>query len=385
MKKVSLVMLLLLLFTGLVSAQGDPATTAEVIPDILYVRSGPGTNYDIIGEFKVFTRINVFGRNDAVTWVFVSDGNLSGWVSAAYLRFPEGFNVAGKVPIFPDAVAPAAATTSTTTTTTTTTGVQPRPDVGPDGIYVAPEGDSTTPNTQTTVNAAPVVVTGPSNGTVKTAANFRRGPGLQFGIISVLSVNTPVNAIGRNGAGTWIRVQAVGTEGWVFADLLTLNVARGSLPILDGSPPAATTQTTQPTTTTTTQSVSKYENVMVGVGPEGTPERDGRLNPFTYLGYAIFYCVNAQGYTDRGTYNGGGIVIYNYDGPNKGVIFFASDAEIGAVGVPAEGIQPIKSESGYTLYRRYDSLFEMRGVNLYGEAFVFRWKDCNPGPVLGVQ
>ncbi|MBZ0308434.1 MAG: SH3 domain-containing protein, partial [Anaerolineae bacterium] len=357
-----------------------------------------------IGEFPAFTRINVYGRNDAVTWVYVSNGSVTGWVSAAYLRFPEGFNVAANVPIFPDNVAgvPAGDTTtegSSGGNTASNTGVQPRPDVGADGIYVAPEDGEggpvvTTPSTTTTTQqtgGAASVITGPSNGTVKTAANFRRGPGLQFGIISLLTVNTPINAVGRNGAGTWIKVQAVGSEGWVFADLLTLNVTRSSLPVVDGS--AAATTTTSPSTTesgtapatTTTQSTGSYNNVMVGVGPGGSPDRDGRLNPFTYLGYAIFYCVNAQGYTDRGSFSGGGIVIYNYDGPSKGVIFFASEAEINAVGVPAEGVQPVKAEAGYTLYRRYDGLFEMRGINLYGEAFIFRWKDCNPGPVLGVQ
>lgn len=397
MRKVSLIlMIFLLLLVGAVSAQGEPATTADVIPDILYVRGGPGTNYSIIGEFPAFTRLNVYGRNDAVTWVYVSNGSVTGWVNAAYLRFPEGFNVAGEVPIFPDNVAgvPAGDTAtggSAGGNTGSNTGVQPRPDVGPDGIYVAPEDGGTAVTTPQQTGGAASVVTGPSNGTVKTAANFRRGPGLQFGIISLLTVNTPVNAIGRNAAGTWIKVQAVGTEGWVFADLLTLNVTRSSLPVVDGSTPATTTTTTPNTTqsntapSTTTQSTGNYSNVMVGVGPGGSPDRDGRLNPFTYLGYAIFYCVNAQGYTDRGTFNGGGIVIYNYDGPSKGVIFFASEAEINAVGVPAEGVQPVKSEAGYTLYRRYDGLFEMRGVNLNNEPFIFRWKDCNPGPVLGVQ
>lgn len=357
-----LTLILLMAFTGMATyAQSDePIVVADVIPDILYVRSGPGSNFDIIGEVKVFTTVGVFGRNDAVTWVFVDNGTVSGWVNSAYLRFPEGFNVAGEVPI-----------------------------VAIDGVGASPvvaTGGETTSQATTSTTTTTTTAATSGNGSTKVAANFRRGPGLQFSIITTLSANTSVAVIGRNGTGTWFKVQAIGQEGWIFGELLTINITRSDLPIVDGSTPATTTTTTTtsatpsaPTTTNTTTSTGRYDNVIVGVGPGGSKDRDGRLNPTTALGYAILYCVNADGYTDRGLI-GGGIAVLHYAGPTPGVVFFATEAEIKAVGIPQD-VALIKAEAGYYLYRRYDGLFELRAVNVNGtDSFAFRWLDCNPGP-----
>ncbi len=351
---------------GVLAQDSEPAVVADVIPDILYVRSGPGSSFEIVGEVRVFTQVEVYGRNDAVTWVYVSNGSVTGWVNAAYLRFPDGFNVAGKVPIV-------AANISAPSDVTNTSVV---PAAG-QGVVVES-----------------VTGTGVANGSTKVAANFRRGPGTQFGIITTLGANTPISVIGRNAAGTWFKVQAVGQEGWIFGELLTIDATRSSLPVVDGSTPATTTTTTPnatpaastatTTTTTTTQSGGRYSNLIVGVGPGGNKEFDGRLNPTTRLGNAIVYCINGAGYTDRGI-SGGGIAILHYAGPSQGVVFYATEAEINAVGIPAD-IQLIKAESGYYLYRRFDRLFELRAVNVDGaENFVFRWLDCNAGPATPAQ
>src|SRR5690606_17726044 len=111
-----------------------------------------------------------------------------------------------------------------------------------------------------------------------------------------------------------------GQEGWIFRTLVTFTgVALGELPVSGETTSVTTTpttpsETTAPTTTTTTSSsgIQKVNGVYqfaIGVGPGGNTNADGRLNPYTYLGYSIIYCVNGDGYTDRGTYRGGGIAI----------------------------------------------------------------------------
>jgi hypothetical protein len=147
------------------------------------------------------------------------------------------------------------------------------------------------------------------------------------------------------------------------------------------SPQPAAPSTPEPVVTQASRS-NRINHI--GVSPGGSTEADGRLNPYTYLGYPVFYCVNASGYTDTGSYSGGGIVIYHYAGAQQGVVFFVSEAQINAVGVPAQK-QLIHAETGYDLYRRPDGLFEMRGLNIHGEAFRFLWNGCTPGPVLGVE
>ena len=52
----------------------------------LNVRSGPSTDYTIIGRLVLFTPVQMIGRNEAATWVKIrrTNGEL-GWVSATYI------------------------------------------------------------------------------------------------------------------------------------------------------------------------------------------------------------------------------------------------------------------------------------------------------------
>lgn len=52
----------------------------------LNVRTGPGTNYRVIGALSPNQIVNVVECNAANTWCRVQDRTLSGWASARYLR-----------------------------------------------------------------------------------------------------------------------------------------------------------------------------------------------------------------------------------------------------------------------------------------------------------
>lgn len=65
---------------------------------------------------------------------------------------------------------------------------------------------------------------GDADAAVNSPANFRRGPGVGYGIIGGLDPGTQVSLTGRNEDATWFQIETEdGTEGWIFADLLTVN------------------------------------------------------------------------------------------------------------------------------------------------------------------
>lgn len=83
---------------------------------------------------------------------------------------------------------------------------------------------------------------GDADAAVKSPANFRKGPGVGYGIISGLDPGTKVTLTGRNDDATWFQVQkSDGTEGWIFADLLTVNskLDVNLLAVIEVEPPSA--------------------------------------------------------------------------------------------------------------------------------------------------
>jgi len=71
-------------------------------------------------------------------------------------------------------------------------------------------------------------------------ANVRNGPGQAYGVINGALKGTKVSLIGRNENSSWLQVTlADGTEGWIFADLLTISssISIGSLAVVEVEPP----------------------------------------------------------------------------------------------------------------------------------------------------
>ena len=81
--------------------------------------------------------------------------------------------------------------------------------------------------------------------------NMRSGPAVTYGIIDVLAQGERVTLLGRNAAGTWIKVaNSSSLQGWVYGPLLQMSVAAASLPVASGEstgssqPPAASSAQT---------------------------------------------------------------------------------------------------------------------------------------------
>ncbi len=162
----------------------SPAT-ATVAGIRLNFRQGPGPTYSITQVLAQGNVVNLLARNQAATWAqVIAPNGAQGWVYAPLLQ--TSYQIAN-LPL--------------------ASGLTPTP-----------------------------VSSGPT-ATVSYAVyalNVRSGPGITFAPITAIIQGQRVNLIGRNAAGTWIKVQlADGRQGWSsatylvsstgFADLLIMN------------------------------------------------------------------------------------------------------------------------------------------------------------------
>lgn len=296
-------------------------TTVPLLPigrtwNDVNLRQGPGLTYTIIGLVPVNTDLNLTGRTDDGTWVQVYNETYEGWLFAELLDIPLGVE---SLPV----IAAAEAT------------FQP---VGSSAVTV-------------------------------TDVNLRSAPGLSAEIVAILAPRTPLTILEAD--GDWIRVQAGGTDGWVFRALI--QTEDGSAP-----PPADSGSTTISSTAT-----GGFYTFPMGVSPGGVAEdndTDGRINPYMYMATGIIYCIDGNGYVDTGSYSGGGVLVYLYYAPVQGVVFFSPESEIRAVGIPAAPTL-IRAEGGFAFYRLPNGNFQMNGPNTDGSIFSFEWNGCQVNPI----
>ena len=127
-------------------------------------------------------------------------------------------------------VAGAESTTSPTPAVTATVGVPILPTQPPSSTPPPASPAATTANTGG----------GPLSGTFIQTLNVRSGPGLVFNPpIGILTAGQTADVLARNPAGDWLKVRYLDGEGWVFAQLVTLNGDAATLPV-DSGPPAPT-------------------------------------------------------------------------------------------------------------------------------------------------
>jgi uncharacterized protein YraI len=252
-----------------------PVTEAPVTPPegtavgtvntgALNVRSGPGLDYGSITVTYNGHVVQLLGRNTFTTWLKVRlfDGQ-EGWVNAKYITT---YYPIGNLPVmWDDAVVPGAPTAIVVTgnlnvrsgpspdftiltsvpygTTLTMVGrnyngtwVKIRMSNGQEGWVNASYITTSAP-----VSSLPIVDgssgTGTPTGTVVTGAlNVRSGPGTQYGSIAVIYQGATATLIGRNADSTWVKIRlSNGTEGWVNASLIQMNVPISNLPVADSS------------------------------------------------------------------------------------------------------------------------------------------------------
>ncbi|MCA9931358.1 MAG: SH3 domain-containing protein [Anaerolineales bacterium] len=182
-------------------APAPPEPPVPVAPNaLLSLRAGPSLSDTVIGQVYQGQRVQAIGRNDSSTWVKVRvlETGLEGWISVAFVQADV---IISNLPVMTGSTIPAATATSTPIATPT-------------------------PTTSTSGTA---VVTA-------SALNLRTGPGIGYGVVTVVYQGHTVTLLGRNSSSSWVKVRtSAGQEGWMNVQYLTSGTAINSLPVIDAA------------------------------------------------------------------------------------------------------------------------------------------------------
>lgn len=166
------------------------------------VRSGPGTQYDIIGQLTNSNEVQITGRSDNESnWLRISFEGREGWV--AYFTV----SVIGNTEQLP-VVSPRGGQEITAVLATS--------------IPVVIQA-----NTDTFVTAYRIV-------------NVRSGPGTEYISIGNLQPGSSADVTGRSADNEWLRVHYLNKEGWVAYFVVSLTGSLESIPIMEAAPDAQT-------------------------------------------------------------------------------------------------------------------------------------------------
>ncbi|OUC08081.1 hypothetical protein RY27_11140, partial [Litorilinea aerophila] len=180
-----------------------PAVTLAVVAtedSRLNVRSGPGTDFAIVGKLDPGRVETITGSSEDGQWYRVQVDEVDGeaWIAAAYAAVTEATPAATEEPA-------AALPTPTPTPGQASTPAQPVE------VSLLP---TPTPTPQPTPTA-PVAVIQPER------MNVRQGPGTNYPVVTTVTAGTwlPIVALGPQ--GEWYQVQVAGRDepAWVYAGL----------------------------------------------------------------------------------------------------------------------------------------------------------------------
>lgn len=214
------VLIVLLLSSGpsILFAQETP--TAEPLVQItrdMNVRAGPSTGDPIIAFARPGEEYPITGRSEDGDWWRIDLNGEDGWI---YAPSVEAVNAAD-VPVV-TAAQPIPPTPT------------PPPTAGADGASLR----------------------------IRTAMNVRNGPGTNFSVIGTAQAGEVYTVTGKNGAGSWWRIDFNRRMGWVSASLVTAqNTA--DVPVVQSTPVASTPAVT------TTSPISRFdpEQVQLSLAP----------------------------------------------------------------------------------------------------------------------
>ncbi|MBC8170487.1 MAG: SH3 domain-containing protein, partial [Anaerolineae bacterium] len=205
MRKFILIFSWLALLSLPVYAQDGQQPNAQVraMSTVLNLRAAPASGAAIIAELTGETPLIAQGRTADNAWLKVRTlDSLEGWVAAGYIDL----NV--ELSTLPILTADAPVITEATPAVT----------VAPE---VLPAGDAF-------VKAL--------------ALNLRAAPSTRGAILVQLPTKTPLKLLARTSTNTWLKVEALGQQGWVAAAYVQINLDLNSIPV----------ETTTTTSTTTT-------------------------------------------------------------------------------------------------------------------------------------
>ena len=149
------------------------------------VRSGPGTQYTILGKVRQGDALDITGRLANNQWLRVNFNGQEGWVSAAL------FKVTGDIATAPEATA------------------------GPNAVL-----RQTSAQSSAAQSGDVTVVT-------RVNANLRSTPSVNGEVIATIPFGTQLQVTGRNATNNWVRVSFNNQTGWISSGLLTFQ--RGNI------------------------------------------------------------------------------------------------------------------------------------------------------------
>lgn len=179
--------------TSLMRTEEPEQPVATVNTGALNVRSGPGVSSSRVTVIYNGQPVVLLGRWATNNWVKIRlYSGVEGWVNSVYLN--------------------------------TSVPISELPVLGGTPPPVEP--------TQPIYQATAIVITG--------ALNVRSGPGISYGVATIVRSGEQVFILARNSTGSWMKVRtSTNVEGWVNASLVSTSVPVQDLPVVDGSPPEA--------------------------------------------------------------------------------------------------------------------------------------------------
>lgn len=227
-------------------------TTTMVATAGVNVRSGPGTQYSIVGGLARGSSIQALGGSQN-GWTPVSYSGTKRWISSQYLTSKDQYTAA------------ASSSTGGTSTASTTAALNARTGAGLNYrvVYVLPRGTSVTLTGRSsgewrqisyrsqnlwvssrylTTSTSGGVSAGSAStaGTATTTANLnaRTGAGTSYRIITVLARGTTVTLTGRT-SGEWREITWSGRSLWVSSRYLSTSTGTGTTAPVSSTTPTS--------------------------------------------------------------------------------------------------------------------------------------------------
>ena len=243
--------------------------TLKVVWETANLRSGPGTNYPLLGQLTVCQSYEITGRNAAGDWwQFVYNGDPA-WVSRAMVTASGDM---GAVEVTQNIPLPPTETSSRQSTET----------LMPTVTFAHTAVLTGTPVSKPMFTVKQAVV------------DVRSGPGTNYPVISQLKTGQSYEIASKNAAGDWWQFDANGKPAWVAAALVQSEGAEAvkvaaSIPKPPPSPLIQAQPTPKPTAT---------PKRALGIGSTMVSEKDGMV--LSYVPAGKFLMGAVEGDVDAG-------------------------------------------------------------------------------------